>query len=96
MHTFIILLLVCHTHMHIQWQRQQVEKYCRKYGREGVQYQFPPTTEYVVRQNLFRHLLFDDTRHLIFCFIPKVQIRVCNMCYIATKSRELLLFIALL
>ena len=58
---------------HMQWQQKQVEKYCRKYGLEGEQYQLPNATELVVRQNLFRHLLFDDTRHLIFCFIPKVK-----------------------
>ena len=61
------------THAHMQWQQKQVEKYCRKYGLEGEQYQLPSTTNTMVRQNLFRHLLFDDKRHLIFCFIPKVK-----------------------
>ena len=57
----------------MQWQQKQVEKYCRKYGLVGEQYQLPNATETVVRKNLFRHLLFDDSRKLIFCFIPKVQ-----------------------
>ena len=66
----------------MQWQQKQVEKYCRKYGLVGEQYQLPNATETVVRKNLFRHLLFDDSRKLIFCFIPKVKncmcTRVCN------------------
>ena len=63
----------------MQWQQKQVEKYCRKYGLEEEQYQLPnATANTVVRQNLFRHLLFDDKRHLIFCFIPKVKNCMCT------------------
>ena len=57
----------------MQWQQKQVEKYCHKYGLEGEQYQLPPTSKRFVRKNLFTHLLFDDTRKLLFCFVPKVR-----------------------
>ena len=57
----------------MQWQQKQIEKYCRKYGLEGEQYQLPNASNRFVRQNLFRHLLFDDQRNLIFCFVPKVK-----------------------
>ena len=64
---------VIHTYTHMQWQQKQVEKYCHKYGLEGEQYHLPPTTKHFVRKNLFTHLLFDDTRKLLFCFVPKVK-----------------------
>ena len=53
-----------------QWQREQVDNYCKKHGKDKLALTLP-TSE---RKNLFRHLIFDDQRKLIFCFIPKVII----------------------
>ena len=45
-----------------------------KHGRDKIALTLPRNTksESMQRKNLFRHLIFDDERKLIFCFIPKV------------------------
>ena len=91
----------------MQWQQKQVEKYCHKYSLEGEQYQLPPTTKHFVRKNLFTHLLFDDTRKLLFCFVPKVRSGSLvsrpssapvfdHLQYAKTEPAELVLFLQLL
>ena len=79
----IILAIVRNSDIHTpicvhtmsQWQREQVHKYCTMHGRDELALTLPRSTrsEIFQRKNLFRHLIFDDKRKLIFCFIPKVQ-----------------------
>jgi len=59
---------ICHS---LQWQQQQIQQYCEKYHLADVAYQLP--TDYN-RENLFRHILLDDSRKLLFCFVPKVHV----------------------
>ena len=47
-----------------------MEVYCKKYNLEGVENRFP--SDEFSRTQLFRHLIFDDKRRLLFAFIPKV------------------------
>ena len=53
---------------------EQVDKYCMKYKKGNLALTLPRSTheEITTRKNLFRHLIFDDERKLLFCFIPKV------------------------
>ena len=55
----------------MQWQKQQVEAYCRRYELTNVEYQFPPHESR--KRTLFRHLIFYDKKKVIFAFIPKVS-----------------------
>ncbi len=48
-----------------------MEAYCRKYGLANVEYQFP--TDGGSRSRLFRHLLANKERKILFAFIPKVN-----------------------
>ena len=59
-------------HVFLQWQMAQVAKYCAKYKQDGSALTLPYDGSQE-RKNLFRHLIFDDERHMIFCFIPKVS-----------------------
>ena len=68
------------------WQKRQIEHYCQKYGLDELRDSLPadpdtlPTDtpaaeskrEAHYRQKLFRHMIFDDERSVLFCFIPKV------------------------
>jgi hypothetical protein len=62
----------------VQWQRQQVDKFCKKYGEDELLYLLPnnSTSEKQLRYKLFRHLLYDDERRTLLCFIPKVATRL--------------------
>ena len=51
---------------------EQVDKYCAKYNRQDEALTLPGD-KHSERRNLFKHLLFDDERRYIFCFIPKVK-----------------------
>ena len=55
----------------MQWQMAQVEKFCKKYNLQSVQYTLPRPTS-VARFVLYKHVLFDDRRKVLFTFIPKV------------------------
>ncbi len=55
----------------VQWQKQQVEAYCRKYNLTKVEYEFPQDPS--SRHRLFRHLLTDDKRKILFAFVPKAS-----------------------
>ena len=50
---------------------EQVDAYCQKYHLEKVAYTLPESRH--IQQNLYRHLIFDDSRKLLFCFVPKVS-----------------------
>ena len=52
-----------------QWQMEQVKEYCKRHKRLSEEFTLPRGSR---RYNLFRHLIFDDERQFIFCFIPKV------------------------
>lgn len=58
----------------VKWQRKQVDKFCKKYGEEELLYVLPnnSTSEKQLRYKLLRHLLYDDKRQTLLCFIPKV------------------------
>ena len=51
---------------------EQVKEYCKRHKRESAEFTLPKATDMSGRHNLFRHLIFDDERQFIFCFIPKV------------------------
>ena len=51
---------------------KRVDEYCTKYGMALRRNSLPkPDTR--ARHNLLRHVLFDDKRELILCFLPKVN-----------------------
>lgn len=57
----------------LQWQMSQIDKFCKKYGMDtsnSLQLGIIPRT---LRTKLLRHLIFDDKRKTIFCFLPKVR-----------------------
>lgn len=51
-----------------------MDKFCKKYGEDELLYLLPnnSTSEKQLRYKLFRHLLYDDERRTLLCFIPKV------------------------
>ena len=51
-----------------------MHKFCKKYGEDELLYLLPNngTSEKQLRYKLFRHLLYDDERRTLLCFIPKV------------------------
>ena len=54
----------------MQFQRKQIAKYCRKYHMDDMLYTLPENeTE---RNLLNRHLIFDDKRRSLFCFVEKI------------------------
>ena len=86
-----IILLFTPIYLYSQWQREQVDKYCTKHGRDKLALTLPTSThsKIIDRRNLFRHLIFDDKRKLIFCFIPKVILYITSIArtyYIVTMS----------
>ena len=54
----------------LQWQKRQIDHYCKKYGLDKLNNTLP--TDPHIREKLYRHLIFDDKKKLLFCFIPKV------------------------
>ena len=65
------------THWNMQWQMEQVDKFCLKRKREDMALTLPQNTgteSALLRRHLFRHLIFDDKRQLIFSYIPKVTL----------------------
>lgn len=60
------LLPIC-TPAYTQFQHDQVDLFCR-------QHTHPSSTlplEDAELDNLFQHLLYDDTRKMVFCYVPK-------------------------
>ena len=59
----------------VQWQQKQVDKFCQKYGEDKLLYTLPndSSSEKQIRYKLLRHLLYDDERKAVLCFIPKVS-----------------------
>ena len=55
----------------IQVQQERINDYCRRYNSPGGWH--IPTSDKDILQ-FRRHLLFDDKRKIVFCFIPKVII----------------------
>ena len=51
-----------------------MDKFCNKYGEDELLYLLPnnSTSEKKLRYKLLRHLLYDDERQTLLCFIPKV------------------------
>lgn len=64
----------------MQWQRKQVDRFCKKYGEDELSYSLPnnSTSEKQLRYKLLRHLLYDDERETLLCFIPKVQLNIAT------------------
>ena len=60
----------------MQWQMSQVDKFCAKYNETKLALTLPTKSELFQRNNLFRHIIFDDKRKLIFCFVPKVHMYI--------------------
>ena len=61
----------------MQWQMEQVDKFCLKHKREGMALTLPQNTENesaMLRSHLFRHLIFDDERQFIFTYVNKVTL----------------------
>ncbi len=55
----------------VQWQKQQVEAYCRKYNLTKVEYEFPEDPS--SRRRIFWGLLTDKERKILFMFVPKAS-----------------------
>ncbi len=53
-----------------QWQKQQVKAYCQKYGLTKFKYRFP--SDRTSKRRLFRRVIFDDNKKLLFTYVPKV------------------------
>jgi dermatan 4-sulfotransferase 1 len=53
-----------------EWQRDQVNKFCQKYGLKRQLYVLPRDNK--ERYVLYRHLIYDSRKKFIFCFLPKV------------------------
>ncbi len=51
-----------------QFQQDQVKKYCSQYAGNKL-YQWPKGKGQP--EEIYRHLLFDDKRKTIFCFVEK-------------------------
>lgn len=65
-------LLVLVLLIDLQWQMTEVDKFCNKYHLNSINFTLPePNSQ--ARQNLYRHVLFDDQQKLIFTYIPKVK-----------------------
>ena len=61
----------------MQWQMEQVDKFCLKRKREDMALTLPQNTgneSAMLRSHLFRHLIFDDERRFIFTYVNKVNI----------------------
>ena len=58
----------------LQWQKRQIEHYCQKYDLDKLQNKLPSQKrrDGFIRKKLYRHLIFDDKKRVLFCFIPKV------------------------
>ena len=54
----------------LQFQRDQIEKYCKRQGLEDQAFTVPANK--AEKDLLYRHLLFDDIRKSLFCFVEKV------------------------
>ena len=54
----------------LQFQQREVDNYCSKHLQGGSKFDLP--TGQVERELLYRHLLFDDLREMIFCFVEKI------------------------
>ena len=68
--TYIVECFLGFFCIHGQFQRKQIAKYCRKYHMDGMLYTLPENeTE---RNLLNRHLIFDDRRRSLFCFVEKI------------------------
>ena len=52
----------------LQFQKKQVKKFCKSYGSHKL-YSFPEGARQ--REEVYRHLLFDDSRKTVFCFVEK-------------------------
>ncbi len=53
----------------IQFQQEQIDRYCRKHGLQDTKYKLPDNA---TKELLFRHLIFDDKQKSLFCFVEKV------------------------
>ena len=50
---------------------EQIDKYCRDHkGHHGDKYDLPDSED--EKQLLYRHLLYDDTKKAMFCFVEKI------------------------
>lgn len=69
---------------------KQVDKFCQDHVWQfGDNYRLPSSED--EKQLLYRHLLYDDTRRAMFCFVEKIgmtcnkqdliHVHVCTMSY---------------
>ncbi len=61
---------------HTQFQHTRIEKLCQNnfFAREQ---KFPTDQDRLTE--FYSHLLFDDQKKIIFCFVPKVCVCVCDL-----------------
>ena len=50
----------------VQFQREQMKQYCSRYP----QLKALPSSDHI-RDYTYKHLLYDDNKKIIFCYIPK-------------------------
>ena len=53
-----------------QFQMERVDKYCQEHGHLGGKFLLPSGED--ERELLYRHLLYDDNRRALFCFVEKI------------------------
>lgn len=55
-----------------QWQQEQISKFCARHQLSDTAYSLD--LENPLKNEFYRHILFDDRSRNLFCFIPKVNV----------------------
>ena len=81
----IIQLEGCVQHLSsYQVQRKLVDEYCVRHPTLGLRLHLPSDQEQ--RELLYRHLLYDDLREIMFCFVEKIGERNDSVLIIVNAS----------
>ena len=54
--------------LHLQFQQEQMHEFCAE-AADHIDLQLPTSSEEL--NTLFQHLLYDDSRRMVFCYVPK-------------------------
>ena len=73
----IVLLPMLHFFLLTQFQKAAMVEFCQQHPETGSM----PADE--VRQyDLFKHLLYDDEKEVIFCYVPKGRLLLTSHLYV--------------